>query len=74
MHNRLRALKNFGCYEIINVIKLTEEFDAINWKILVKLKQDEGRSCLTGSIHDSKAKNFQVSNSFLIQPISYHEN
>jgi len=36
MHNRLRLLKNFGCYEIITVIKLTEEFDAINGKILVK--------------------------------------
>ena len=51
MHNRLRVLKNFGCYEIITVIKLTEEFDEINGKILVKLKQDKGCSCLTGSIH-----------------------
>ena len=61
MHNRLRVLKNFGCYEIITVIKLTEEFDVINGKILVKLKQDKGCSCLTGSIHKTKAKSFQVS-------------
>ena len=36
-------------------------------KILVKLKQDKGCSCLTGSIHKTKAKFFQVSNYFLFQ-------
>ena len=67
MHNRRRVLKNFGCYEMITFIKLTKQFHMINGKILVKLKQDKGCSCLTGSIHKTKAKFFQVSNYFLFQ-------
>ena len=43
MHNRLRVLKNFGCYEIISVIKLTKEFDAITGKSLSEA-QNMGRT------------------------------